>query len=67
MSQKKRVLTYLKEGKKLTRLNAWEELDIIEAPARISELRLEGHKIKSDMKTVINRYGEPVRIAEWSI
>ena len=67
MSQKDRVLQYLKQGKTLTRLNAWDELGVIEAPARISELRGEGHDIQTTMKPVINRYGETVRIAEWFI
>jgi len=51
----------------LTRLNAWDELGVIEAPARISELRHEGHTILTTMKPVLNRYGESVRIAEWFI
>lgn len=65
MSQKDRVLQYLKEGKVLNRLNAWDELGVIETPARISELRHEGHEIQTNMKPVLNRYGESVRIAEW--
>jgi hypothetical protein len=67
MSQKDRVLQYLKQGKVLTRLNAWDELGVIEAPARISELRHEGHDIQTAMKLVFNRYGDQVRIAEWFI
>ena len=67
MSQKDRVLQYLKQGKTLTRLNAWDELGVIETPARISELRQEGHEIQTSMKPIINRYGETVRIAEWFI
>ena len=65
MSQRDRVLQYLKSGKVLTRLNAWDELGVIETPARICELRSEGYEIKSTRKTVLNRYGESVRIAEW--
>ena len=65
MSQKDRVLQYLKQGKVLNRLNAWDELGVIETPARISELRHEGHDIQTNMKPVLNRYGESVRIAEW--
>jgi hypothetical protein len=67
MSQKDRVLQYLKQGKTLTRLNAWDELGVIETPARISELRGEGHDIQTTMTPVLNRYGESVRIAEWFI
>jgi len=65
MSQKKRILNYLKSGKVLTRLNAWHEIGCIETPARISELRLDGHNITTTMKSVVNRYGENVRVAEW--
>jgi hypothetical protein len=67
MSQKDRVLQYLKQGKVLNRLNAWDELGVIETPARISELRHEGHDIQTAMKQVLNRYGEQIRIAEWFI
>ncbi len=67
MNQQDRIICHLQDGKTLSRLNAWQELGILEAPARISELRAKGHQIKTTMKTVHNRYGEPVRIAHWSI
>ena len=67
MNQQERIICYLESGKTLSRLNAWQELGILEAPARISELRAKGHLIKTTMKTVQNRYSEPVRIAHWSI
>jgi len=67
MTQQDRILNYLKDGNKLTRLNAWNALGILEAPARISELRAKGHAIKTVMTTVKNRYGEKVKIAEWSL
>ena len=67
MTQQERILSYLQEGKVLTRLNAWDQLVILEAPARISELRNKGYGIKTGFKTVINRYGEKVKIAEWRL
>lgn len=67
MTQQDRILEYLKEGKTLTRLNAWDQLGILEAPARISELRNKGYGIKTGFKTVLNRYGEKVKIAEWRL
>ena len=67
MSQKKRILAFLESGRKLTRLNSWESLGVIEAPARISELRSEGYRIDTEKVTVTNRYGENVRIAKWSM
>jgi len=66
-SQKQRILDYLKSGKVLTRLNSWEELGVLEAPARISELRQDGWAISTTMVSVTNRYLEDVRIARWSL
>jgi len=67
MSQQKRILSYLEQGNTLTRLNSWEELNVLEAPARISELRAAGHEIHTEMVTINNKYGEKVRIAKWSL
>ena len=67
MSQKQRIKDFLESGGVLTRLDSWSRLGIIEAPARISELRREGMLIKTKMVTVINRYNERVSIAEWSL
>ncbi len=64
-SQSDRILAYLDSGKTLTRLNAWSELGILEAPARISELQ-KTYPIKTTMISVNNRYGKSVRIAQWS-
>jgi hypothetical protein len=66
-SQKQRILDYLKSGKVLTRLNSWEELGVLEAPARISELRQDGYAIHTEMVSVKNRYFEDCRIARWSL
>jgi hypothetical protein len=67
LNQRDRILKYLGMGQTLTRLNAWARLGILEAPARISELRAEGHNIKTNMVTVRNRYGHKVSVAEWSM
>lgn len=67
MTQRERILDYLSEGKELTRLNCWDQLGILEAPARISELRSQGHLIVTDMIKVTNRYGEAVKVAKWSM
>lgn len=66
MTQKERVLNHL-QTKSLTRLESWAELGVLECPARISELRAEGHPIHTEMITVTNRFGEDVRIARWSM
>lgn len=65
MSQKTRVLTWLQEGKTLTRLQALTELGIFELSARMIELKQDGHKIKSESITVQNRWGEKCRVAQY--
>ena len=67
MSQSQRIQDHLESGKTLTRLESWSELGVLEAPARICELRGRGVEIKTEMITVNNRYGENVRVARWSI
>lgn len=66
MSQRERIREYLDEGLTLNRLCAWDALGILEAPARICELRAEGYPIITTMVDIINRYGERVKIAEWT-
>lgn len=67
MNQQERILDYLQQGNTLNRLDSWDKLGVIEAPARISELRGKGHKIRTRMKPVVNRYGEKVSVAEWRL
>jgi len=66
MSQRDRLIEHFDSGKTLTRVDAWRKLGILEAPARISELRSHGYPIVTEMVTVKNRYGEKVRVAKWS-
>jgi hypothetical protein len=65
MNQKQRILEWLQGGNSLTRLNSWDQLGCLEAPARISELRQEGIPIRTEMRTVTNKFGDRVRIAVW--
>ncbi|MDB4261377.1 helix-turn-helix domain-containing protein [bacterium] len=67
MNQADRMLEHLQAGKTINRLDCWNELGILEGPARICELRARGHDIKTKMVPVINRYGDPVRVANWSM
>ena len=67
MTQKQRILDYLERGHTLTRLNSWKMLGILECPARICELKQDGHEIKTERLTVTNKYGEKVSIAKWRL
>lgn len=66
MNQRERIKEYLDKGGVLTRLDAWDKIGCLEAPARISELRASGYPVKTTMIKVTNRYGEPVRVAQWT-
>lgn len=66
-AQQVRVLDYLNEHASITSLEALEELGIFRLSARISELKSQGHKIQKKSKAIINRFGEKVYIAEYSL
>ena len=65
MTQSERVLKYLEDGKKLTCLNAFNELGITQVAARIFELKEKGHDIKTNRRKVTNRYNEICSVAEY--
>ena len=65
MTQSERVLKYLEDGKKLTCLNAFEELGITQVAARIFELKEKGHDIKTNRRKVTNSYNEICSVAEY--
>lgn len=62
LTQKQRILIRLQAGDVLTRRYMIDEMGILEGPARICELRKEGHLI--DTETV--KVGK-ARIAKWSL
>lgn len=64
-NQKNRVLNHLQDGKFLNQLVATKDLGILRLPARICELRQEGHFIKTIMRDVHNRFGEKTRVANY--
>jgi len=66
MTQKDRILEYLKSGKTLTRWIGLMDLSIWETPARISELKSDGHKITTKIIPSIDRNGKVCHIAEWT-
>ena len=67
MTQKERLLAYLERGYTLTSLDSWKMLGILECPARICELKQDGHDIKTERLTVTNKFGEKVSIAKWRL
>lgn len=67
MAQMDRVLSHLKEKGTLQPLEAWRDLGIYRLSAVIYDLRQQGHKIGTKRVEVVNRFGEPALIAEYSL
>jgi hypothetical protein len=65
MTQADRVLEYLESGKTITTLNAFNELGITRLAARVHELKSDGHEVKKNTITVVNRFNENCSIAEY--
>lgn len=67
MSQNAIILKELQLGKKITSFGAIQKHGITRLAARISDLKDAGHKIKTTMRTVINRQGQHTNIAVYSL
>lgn len=66
ITQHERVLKYLKTHKNgMTSGDGMKLFGIMQMPKRIWILRQEGHKIRSKIETVVNRYGERVQITRY--
>lgn len=66
-SQRDRLLSYLQSGNKITRLDAFNQLGIVELSARIIDLQKDGFEIQKEWITVTNRFKEKVRVVRYSI
>ena len=60
MTQKERIINYIKEFGSITSLDAYRDLGITQLATRIKELKEEGYEFKTEWKTDKNRYGEPI-------
>lgn len=67
MTQNQRILNWLKSRHKLTPLDAMNKWGIQRLGARIYELKNQGHKIKSEMVSVYNRFGDKCTVASYSL
>jgi len=67
MTQKERVLEYLRNNKSITPMEAWNKLGVYRLGARIHDLRNYGIEIKSSFTEVKNKFGERCNVAEYSI
>lgn len=67
LSQKLRILRYLRDFGTITPMDALREFGIMRLAARIYELRKEGFSIQTKRATTLNRYGEEVGYAIYSL
>lgn len=66
-SQRQRLLSYLQSGNRITRLDAFNQLGIVELSARVIDLQKYGYEIQKEWITVTNRFKEKVRVVRYSI
>ena len=61
MTQKERILDYIKTFGGITALEAMRDLGIMRLASRVTDLGKDGITIERDWVNDKNRYGEPVR------
>ena len=64
-SQVQRLLEHLKNGHRITPIQALREFGIFRLVARIYDLRASGHQIERELIAVTDRFGSPKRVAEY--
>ena len=65
MSQKQQILRHLKGGKTLTPLQALKKFGCLTLSQRVTELRMEGHKIMRAMVEVRGMLGEKKKVGQY--
>lgn len=66
-NQKMRILDFMQKNGSITCLDAIEAFGCMRLPARIKDLKDEGHLINKRMELGTNRFGEPTRYARYSL
>lgn len=67
MNQTERLRNYLEIYGEISPMTAWNELGIYRLSARIHDLKGAGMNIGSETKTVLNRWGEKCRVANYRL
>jgi hypothetical protein len=66
-TNKQRVLRYIRDYGSISSMEAFRDLGITRLSAVIYNLKAEGHKIQTQQEGVVNRYGEKVYFARYSL
>lgn len=67
MTQRERLIRYLKDFGSITRAEGFIELGIVEMSSRIHELESMGYKFERETVFSKNRYGEPTHFTKYSL
>lgn len=67
MTQKERIVRYLKETGSITALEAVKELGVLQLSARLCELEDDGYRFDRTAECTKNRYGERVWYKRYSL
>ena len=67
MTQRERVIQYIKDFGSITRAEAFNELGIVELAARICELERMGYKFEKKTVYRENRYGEMIHFTKYTL
>ena len=67
MTQRDRVIQYIKDFGSITRAEAFNELGIVELAARICELERMGYKFEKKTVYRKNRYGEMIHFTKYTL
>lgn len=67
MSQKKKILDYMRSHGSITQSEAFLQLGCTRLASRIWDLKRDGHNIKKTMVKGKNRFGEPTEYASYSV
>lgn len=67
ISQCDKILDYIKREGAITPLEAMAELGCMRLAARVADLKKRGHPIVKRTVVRQNRYGEPVKIAQYEL
>lgn len=67
MTQNERIIRHLNDYGSITSLEAINEYGILRLASRICDLKQRGYDIKSESVKSVNRYGETIRYARYSL
>lgn len=65
MTQSDRILRHLRDYGSITPVDALKEYGCMRLGARIYDLKRQGHDIRTERETALNRYGEKTSFARY--